>query len=84
MIKGGKAEQSQQIRAARITSAIVGITGVAIAFAAEKQNVAHLVALGFRRVSGWCLTGGGAFTVLEENDHSRDRCCIAGRHSQRH
>ena len=47
IIKDGKAEPAQQIRAARITSAVVGAAGVAIAFAAEKQNVAHLVALAF-------------------------------------
>jgi cation/acetate symporter len=35
------------MRAARITSFVVGIIGIIIAFAAEKQNVAHLVALAF-------------------------------------
>jgi cation/acetate symporter len=47
VIKDGKAEQSEQIKAARITAGVVGIIGVAIAFLAERQNVAHLVALAF-------------------------------------
>jgi cation/acetate symporter len=47
LIKGGKAEQKEQIRAARITSFIVGIIAVAIGIASERQNVAHLVALAF-------------------------------------
>jgi cation/acetate symporter len=47
VIKGGKAEQAQQIKAARITAAFVGAAGVLIALASERQNVAHLVALAF-------------------------------------
>lgn len=47
IIKGGHADQSQQIRAARITSLIVGTIAVIIGIAAERQNVAHLVALAF-------------------------------------
>ncbi len=47
VIKNGRAEQSDQMRAARITSLVVGLMGMGIAFAAEKQNVAHLVALAF-------------------------------------
>jgi cation/acetate symporter len=47
VIKDGHAEQKDQMRAARITSFLVGIVGIAVAFAAEKQNVAHLVALAF-------------------------------------
>ncbi|MGD9817640.1 MAG: cation acetate symporter [Desulfomonilaceae bacterium] len=47
IIKGGHADQSQQIRAARITSLIVGFVAVVIGIAAERQNVAHLVALAF-------------------------------------
>ena len=47
VIKGGKAEQSEQIRAARITSVCVGIVAVTIGILAEGQNVAHLVALAF-------------------------------------
>ncbi len=47
VIKNGRAEQREQMRAARITSFLVGIVGIIIAFAAEKQNVAHLVALAF-------------------------------------
>lgn len=47
VIKGGKADQREQIRAARITSFVVGVIAVSIGIAAEKQNVAHLVALAF-------------------------------------
>ena len=47
VIKGGHADQSEQIRAARITSVIVGAVAVIIGIAAERQNVAHLVALAF-------------------------------------
>jgi cation/acetate symporter len=47
LIKGGKADQAEQIRAARITSVIVGATAVCIGILAERQNVAHLVALAF-------------------------------------
>jgi cation/acetate symporter len=47
IIKRGKADPAEQVRAARITSAVVGAVAVAIAFAAERQNVAHLVALAF-------------------------------------
>ena len=47
VIKDGHAEQKDQMRAARITSFVVGLIGIVIAFAAEKQNVAHLVALAF-------------------------------------
>jgi len=47
VIKDGHADQHQQVTAARITSLIVGICGIIIGIAAEKQNVAHLVALAF-------------------------------------
>lgn len=47
VIKGGKAEPSEQVKAARITAGIVGTIGVLIALASERQNVAHLVALAF-------------------------------------
>ncbi len=47
IIKGGKSEQAEQIKAARITAAFVGVAGVLIALASERQNVAHLVALAF-------------------------------------
>lgn len=47
VIKEGKAEPAEQMKVAKITSAVVGLAGVLIAIAAEKQNVAHLVALAF-------------------------------------
>ncbi len=47
VVKGGHADQHEQVRAARITSVIVGIVAIIIAILAEGQNVAHLVALAF-------------------------------------
>ena len=47
VIKNGRADQASQMRAARLTSLVVGVVAVIIAFAAERQNVAHLVALAF-------------------------------------
>lgn len=46
-IKGGKADQREQVIAARIASICVGIVAIIIAILAEGQNVAHLVALAF-------------------------------------
>ena len=47
IVKGGHADQHEQVRAARITSVAVGATAIIIAILAEGQNVAHLVALAF-------------------------------------
>ena len=47
VIKDGHADQKEQVMAARITSFCVGAVGILIGIAAEKQNVAHLVALAF-------------------------------------
>ena len=47
VIKDGHADQKEQVYAARITSFVVGAIGIVIGIAAEKQNVAHLVALAF-------------------------------------
>jgi cation/acetate symporter len=47
VIKDGHADQHEQVMAARITSFVVGACGIVIGIAAEKQNVAHLVALAF-------------------------------------
>jgi cation/acetate symporter len=47
VIKDGHADQHEQVMAARITSFVVGVVGILIGIAAEKQNVAHLVALAF-------------------------------------
>ncbi|CAH2031702.1 solute symporter family protein [Trichlorobacter ammonificans] len=47
VVKDGHADQHEQVTAARITSLVVGVIGIAIGIAAEKQNVAHLVALAF-------------------------------------
>jgi cation/acetate symporter len=47
VIKDGHADQHEQVFAARVTSFVVGACGIMIGLAAEKQNVAHLVALAF-------------------------------------
>ena len=47
VIKGAKATQAQEVRAARISSVIVGIIAIVIGILAKGQNVAHLVALAF-------------------------------------
>jgi len=47
VIKGEKATQEDELRAARICSLIVGGVAVAIGILAKGQNVAHLVALAF-------------------------------------
>jgi cation/acetate symporter len=47
VIKDGHADQHEQVMAARVTSLVVGVVGIIIGIAAEKQNVAHLVALAF-------------------------------------
>jgi len=47
VIKDGHADQHEQVFAARATSFVVGALGIVIGIAAEKQNVAHLVALAF-------------------------------------
>ncbi|WP_460595588.1 solute symporter family protein [Geomonas sp. Red276] len=47
VIKDGHADQHEQVFAARVTSFVVGACGILIGIAAEKQNVAHLVALAF-------------------------------------
>jgi cation/acetate symporter len=47
VIKDGHADQHEQVMAARITSLVVGAVGIIIGIAAEKANVAHLVALAF-------------------------------------
>ena len=47
VVKDGHADQHEQVMAARVTSLVVGVMGIVIGIAAEKQNVAHLVALAF-------------------------------------
>ena len=47
IIKDGHADQHEQVMAARVTSLVVGACGIVIGITAEKQNVAHLVALAF-------------------------------------
>jgi cation/acetate symporter len=47
VIKGEHATQEDEVRAARISSIIVGILAITIGIAAKGQNVAHLVALAF-------------------------------------
>ncbi|MCU0757362.1 MAG: cation acetate symporter [Xanthomonadales bacterium] len=47
VVKGEAATPEQEVRAARISSIIVGIVAIGIGIAAKGQNVAHLVALAF-------------------------------------
>jgi cation/acetate symporter len=47
VVKGEHATQEEEVRAARISSIIVGIIAIVIGIIAKGQNVAHLVALAF-------------------------------------
>jgi cation/acetate symporter len=47
VVKGEHATQEEEVRAARISSIIVGVVAIAIGILAKGQNVAHLVALAF-------------------------------------
>ncbi len=47
VVRGEKATQDEEVRAARISSILVGILAIAIGILAKGQNVAHLVALAF-------------------------------------
>jgi cation/acetate symporter len=47
VVKGEHATQEEEVRAARISSIIVGILAITIGILAKGQNVAHLVALAF-------------------------------------
>ncbi len=47
VIKGEHATQEEEVRAARISSIIVGVVAIVIGILAKGQNVAHLVALAF-------------------------------------
>lgn len=47
VVRGEKATQEEEVRAARISSILVGILAIAIGILAKGQNVAHLVALAF-------------------------------------
>jgi cation/acetate symporter len=47
VIKGEHATQAEEVRAARISSVIVGAIAIVIGILAKGQNVAHLVALAF-------------------------------------
>ncbi len=47
VVKGEHATQEEEVRAARISSVIVGLLAIVIGILAKGQNVAHLVALAF-------------------------------------
>ena len=47
VIRGEHATSEEQVRAARISTVIVGAIAIVIGIAAKGQNVAHLVALAF-------------------------------------
>lgn len=58
IIKNGKAEGKVQVNVARIASLSVGIIAIILGIAAEKQNIAHLVALAF------AVAASGNFPVI--------------------
>ena len=58
IIKDGKADQREQVNVARITSLVVGIIAIWLGIAAEKENIAHLVALAF------AVAASGNFPVI--------------------
>jgi cation/acetate symporter len=47
IVRGGHADQHEQVKAARIASVTFGAIAIVLAIASEGQNVAHLVALAF-------------------------------------
>jgi len=47
VVKGEHATQEDEVRAARVSSIIVGVVAITIGILAKGQNVAHLVALAF-------------------------------------
>jgi cation/acetate symporter len=47
IIKDGKADQSTQVKVAKLSSVVVGIIGIMLAIACEKQNVVVLATLAF-------------------------------------
>ncbi|MBX9963290.1 MAG: cation acetate symporter [Burkholderiales bacterium] len=47
VVKGEHATQEEEVRAARVSSIIVGVVAIVIGILAKGQNVAHLVALAF-------------------------------------
>ncbi|MDD5247360.1 MAG: cation acetate symporter [Rhodocyclaceae bacterium] len=47
VIRGDRATQAEQVRAAKIATVVFGALAIAIGIAAKGQNVAHLVALAF-------------------------------------
>jgi cation/acetate symporter len=47
VIRGNQATPDEQVKAARISSVIVGIVAIVIGIAAKGQNVAHLVGMAF-------------------------------------
>ena len=58
IIRDGKADQSEQVKVARITSLAVGAAAIVMGIAAEKQNIVALVALAF------AVAASGNFPVI--------------------
>ncbi len=58
IIRGGKAEQKEQVMVARITSLVVGAAAIIMGLAAEKENIVALVALAF------AVAASGNFPVI--------------------
>jgi cation/acetate symporter len=51
IVKGGKADQQQQVKVAKIASIGVGAVAICLGIACEKQNIAQLVSLAFSVVA---------------------------------
>jgi len=47
VVRGERATQQEEVRAARVSAVLVGAAAIAIGIASRDQNVAHLVALAF-------------------------------------
>ena len=58
VIKKGMADQHEQVKVAKITSLAVGILAIFLGIVAEKENIAHLVALAF------AVAASGNFPVI--------------------
>lgn len=58
VIKKGKADEREQVNVAKITSLAVGILAIVMGIVAEKENIAHLVALAF------AVAASGNFPIL--------------------
>ena len=64
IIRDGKADQSEQVKVARITSLVVGAAAIVMGIAAEKQNIVAPGCLGLRRGGVGEFSGDHPFPFL--------------------